>query len=495
MSKNRLVLLFPIFLSFITETSFSQFSEKIIFSSQDSTNDYYLAVRPLSGNIQGVQVLLTSFNPPEFVLVESKLQNIAYGNNILTIIASLNESFCADSSSVNRINQILQHVITHYSADTSRFVLGGFMYAGTTALRYTELCYENPSRYPLLPKAVFAINSPVDLVGLARWCEVEIKKDYFSGDVGDAKFILGALTKKYGAYTENTDKYIQLSPFSRDAQSPGNEQFLKHVALRFYFDTDIEWQLQNRRNSYYDTYMPDATEMLKRIMLSGNTEAEFVSSRRPGVRSTGMRSPYSWSVVDEVDCIQWIKKKLKIFNPATYSPVYLLPIPGGWDTEQFALPPDFAKQLSFKGVEDLRFFPGWGDPNSEEHWSYFYLWSLDGKPAIDAHVLQDNLKTLYTGLVGRNIVPRKISKEKLFPVEVNIRIEKTALGDLKTFAGTVHILDYINQTPMTLNLRIHVKDCPDKLHSILLFEVSPKPPDHPNWRKLDQLNADFNCVK
>src|ERR1700694_2111639 len=100
MSKNRLVLLFPIFLSFITETSFSQFSEKIIFSSQDSTNDYYLAVRPLSGNIQGVQVLLTSFNPPEFVLVESKLQNIAYGNNILTIIASLNESFCADSSSV-----------------------------------------------------------------------------------------------------------------------------------------------------------------------------------------------------------------------------------------------------------------------------------------------------------------------------------------------------------------------------------------------------------
>jgi hypothetical protein len=495
MLKQRFVFLSLIIFSFNPRPAFSQFSEKVVFNNKDSANDYYLAVRPLSGNIQGVQVLITSFNPPEFVLAESKLQNIAYGNDILTIIASLGPSLCADSSSVERLNQILQHVVTHYSADTSRFVLGGFIYAGNTALRYTELCYENPSRFPVLPKAVFAINSPVDLVGLARWCEAEIKKDYYSGDVGDGKYILDALTKKYGTYTENVEKYIQLSPFYSDAQTLGNEQFLKHVAVRLYFDTDITWQLQNRRNSYYDTYMPDGSEMVKRMLLAGNSEAEFVSSKQPGIRSTGLRSPYSWSIVDEVDCIQWIKQKLKIFNPQTYSPKYLLPVPKGWQTEQFALPPDFAKQITMKGVEDLRFSPGWGDPNSEEHWSYAFLWSLDGKVDMNASVLRDNLTILYTGLVGRNIVPRKIPKEKLFPVEVNIQIVKTAAGDIKTFAGTVHMLDYINQMPMTLNLRIHVKDCPDKTHSILLFEVSPKSPDHANWLKLDQLNSDFNCVR
>src|SRR5450432_1374866 len=220
MLKQRFVFLSLIIFSFNPRPAFSQFSEKVVFNNKDSANDYYLAVRPLSGNIQGVQVLITSFNPPEFVLAESKLQNIAYGNDILTIIASLGPSLCADSSSVERLNQILQHVVTHYSADTSRFVLGGFIYAGNTALRYTELCYENPSRFPVLPKAVFAINSPVDLVGLARWCEAEIKKDYYSGDVGDGKYILDALTKKYGTYTENVEKYIQLSPFAKDAQSP-----------------------------------------------------------------------------------------------------------------------------------------------------------------------------------------------------------------------------------------------------------------------------------
>src|SRR5664279_4368804 len=121
MLKNYLVPLIVLFL--LPRTTLSQFSEKIVFNSKDSTNDYYLAVRPLSGNIQGVQVLLTSFNPPEFVLAESKLQNIAYGNNLLTVIASLGPNLCADSSSVDRISQILKHVVSHYSADTSKFVL------------------------------------------------------------------------------------------------------------------------------------------------------------------------------------------------------------------------------------------------------------------------------------------------------------------------------------------------------------------------------------
>ncbi|HEY8733267.1 MAG TPA: hypothetical protein VIL90_01795, partial [Puia sp.] len=236
-------------------------------------------------------------------------------------------------------------------------------------------------------------------------------------------------------------------------------------------------------------------DMINRLLLAGNDRAEFISSRQPAVRSTGLRNPYSWSAVDEVDCVQWIKQSLKIFNPQTYSPVYLLPVPEGWSTEQFSLPPDFAKQLPLKGVEGLRFSPGWGDVKSDEHWSYAFLWWLDGNADIDASFIQENLKILYTGLVARNIIPRKIPKEKLFPVEVKIRSIKTMPGDLKTFEGTVHMLDYMPQTPMTMNIRIHNKDCADKTHSSLLFEVSPKPFDHSNWKKLDKLNTDFECTK
>jgi hypothetical protein len=483
-----IVLCFPL-------AGFSQFDRKIVFNPQDSTNDYYLAVPPISGHIQGVLLLISSFSSPEYVLTETKLPNTASGNDLLTIVASMGTGLWADSASVGRLNQILAHVIGQFSVDTAKFALGGLGYAGDIALRYTELCYEKPNQFPVLPKLVFAINCPVDLLGLAHWCEEEIKKNYYPGDVGDGKYILDALTKKFGNYLDHTEKYIEASPFYKVGRKPGNEQFLYHVAVRLYYDLDIAWQLRNRRNSYYDTFIPDGSEMIKQLLLAGNSEAEFIASQQPGIRSSGQKSPFSWSLVDENDCIQWIQQGLKIFNPQNYSPVYQLPIPSGWSTESFSLPPDFARQMKVLGVEDLRFFPGWGDPLSEEHWSYAYLWWLEGIPEIGASWLEDNLRILYTGLINRNIQRRKIPLEKIFPVSVQMKIVKTISGDWQTFEGTVHMLNYINQTPMILNVIVHKKNCTDKNHAFLFFEVSPKPFEHPNWEKLNKLNTDFSCVK
>jgi hypothetical protein len=479
---------------FVPQSAWSQNTEKIIFNSGDSSNDYYLAIQPLSGNVKGVMVMLTSFMSPESVLSESKLQNVAYGNDLLTIVASLEQSLSADSSSVSRISNILKNVINHFSPDTSGFAIGALGYTGNTILRYTEMCYENPKLFPVLPKAVFAINCPVDLSGLIHWCEEEIKKNYYQGNVGDARFILNALSKTYGTYQDHPEKYIQVSPFYRDASSTGNEKFLAKVPVRLYYDTDVAWELKTHRNSYYDTYIPDGSELIKRLLLEGNEEAEFIPSKQPGMRSNGIRTSYSWSLPDEIECIQWIKLKLKIFNPQTYSPVYNLPVPAGWSREVFALPPDFAKQIKFKGVEELRFFPGWGDEKTEDYWSYAFLWWLEGNQDIDAPILQDNLKILYSGLIERNIVQRRIPKEKLFPVEVKIHNIKTAAGDLKTFEGTVHMLDYIQQAPMILNLRIHIRDCTDKSHTSIFLEISPKSFDHPNWQQLDKLYLGFECI-
>src|SRR5664279_5211008 len=305
--KTVMVLSFTFCFS-LPFAGFSQLTEKIVFNSQDSANDYYLAVPPVSGNIQGVLVLVSSFASPEYIFTESKLPNTASGNDLLTIMASMGTGLWADSISVVRMNRILNHVIKHYSADTSKFALGALGYAGNITLRYTEMCYKNPGQFPVVPKAVFAISCPVDLTGLAQWCAHEIKKNYYAGDVGDAKYILGALTINLGTYTEHPEKYIEASPFTRTADAPGNEQFLDHVAVRLYYDTDIAWQLKTRRNSYYDTYIPDGSELIKQLLLSGNTDAEFISSKQPGIRVSGQRSPFSWSVVEETDCIQWVKQ-------------------------------------------------------------------------------------------------------------------------------------------------------------------------------------------
>ena len=80
-----------------------------------------------------------------------------------------------------------------------------------------------------------------------------------------------------------------------------------NVPVRLYYDTDIEWQLKNRRNSFYDTKMADGSELINRLLLAGNNEAEFIASKQPGLRSNGMRHPNSISIVNEVECIHWIK--------------------------------------------------------------------------------------------------------------------------------------------------------------------------------------------
>ncbi|HSB94662.1 MAG TPA: hypothetical protein VLC28_16175, partial [Flavitalea sp.] len=361
----------------------AQSIEKISFDNTDSTDGYYLAVSPQSRNIRGVVVLLSSFLPPDILLTETKLHSVAYTNDLLFIAVSTKQKLYADEVAVNRINSILKDINNRYLVSAQPLALIGYDEAGNIALRYTELAYEFPNRTIIQPNAVIGVDAPVDLLALWRWSERQIKKNFWPGAVGDAKYYLETMTRENGAVSANPDRYKQLTPFFKDADSTGNEKYLKDVAVRLYYDTDIEWQISNRRNSYYDTKYPDGSELINRLLLQGSKSAEFVSSTRKGVRNNGLRHPSTISIVDEVDCIQWIKTIFGIFDPVNWKRPYSLMVPREWNVELFALPPDFAYTMNFKGIEDLRFAPGWGDSTRADYWSYAYLWWLDDTQTID----------------------------------------------------------------------------------------------------------------
>jgi len=66
--------------------AFTQNFERVVLDSKDPVSGYYLAVKPQSNAIKGVVVLLDGFGGrAEDIFAESKLQNIAYANNLLTI--------------------------------------------------------------------------------------------------------------------------------------------------------------------------------------------------------------------------------------------------------------------------------------------------------------------------------------------------------------------------------------------------------------------------
>ncbi len=143
---------------------FAQNIEKVPFNTNDAA-DYYLAIRPASNHIQGTIVFLCSFRPPESMLPETRLHNVAYANDLLTVYASVGKRLYADSAAVDQLNRVMENIIKQYGADSSRIVLGGFGFGGTIALRYAEMATGNPEQFPVHLKAVFAAASFTDLAG------------------------------------------------------------------------------------------------------------------------------------------------------------------------------------------------------------------------------------------------------------------------------------------------------------------------------------------
>jgi hypothetical protein len=485
-------LLYFIFSLLLSYTVKSQTIEKTVFDDKDKDHGYYLAIPPRSGNIKGTLVLCNSFSIPENMLTETKLQNVAYANDLLTIAVSMKEKLYADAATIERLNQVIRHVVTKYKADTSRFVFAGYDFAGNIALRYTELTIENPAAYPVQPKAVMAVDSPVDLFGLVKWSDRQVKRA--SRSAGDAKYIMDIMNRETGSVTNNKSRYDQLTPFDESNSETGNEKYLVNIPVRLYYDADIEWHLKTRGNSLYDTNIPGGSELISRLLSLGNKDAELVTAKRPGMNSRGIRTTYSLSIVDEVDAIHWIKNKLEIFDPHTWIPPYQLPAPQGWEVEQFEIPMQFAPSISYKGVEDVRFAPGWGNEKSEDYWSYAYLWWLEGTQQINAAVLQQHLKAYYEGLVQQNVISRSIPANKLVLTVVAIKPQGKKGDQTGIFEGSIQTLDYMTQKPITFYVRVQSRYCPAKNHTAVFIEISPKPYVHQIWNELDKLAAGFECI-
>ncbi len=171
---------------------------------------------------------------------------------------------------------------------------------------------------------------------------------------------------------------------------------------------------------------------------------------------------------------------------------FALPAPEGWGKETIPFPIEFATDIPYVGTEEVRFTPGWGDSKSEEYWSYSFLWWINEDAATDAVSLSNHLKSYYSGLVGRNIIRRKIEQSKIVPTLSHL--ESTSRGNANyTYEGTVTMLDYMEQKPITLFIKIHQSRCEDAKKKILFIEVSPQGASHHIWEKFESIWKGFQC--
>ena len=181
------------------------------------------------------------------------------------------------------------------------------------------------------------------------------------------------------------------------------------------------------------------------------------------------------------------------FDGHKWEAPYHLPIPKDWGLERFKIPINFAPEILYKGIEDIRFTPGWAKVKTDEYWTYAFLWYLDGVVKTDEKIIAENLKAYYTGLFNINTDSSKKASVKLIPTTTAFKKATTDKGDLGTYTGTIEMMDYLQLKPIALNCIAHLKYCSDENKTIIFYELSPKPFTHTVWSGLNQLWLDFKC--
>jgi pimeloyl-ACP methyl ester carboxylesterase len=244
--------------------------KKIVLNPNDDISGYYLAVEPDRthiDSIRGVLVLLSGFSQQaEHTFPETKLHNVAYVNNILTIGFAAGFKLYCDSEVNANLTAVLKDVIKRYKVSPEKFVFGGYSGGGTIVLRYVELCNQYPGKYPVKPKGVFMVDSPIDVFTIWDMLDEAAKENYSAPAVNEANEAMGRMRRQFGVPKENVNIYRELSPFSMNKDYGDNEKYLKNTAVRAYHEVDIVWRLTQRRQSVRNANYYVTAELIKRLL-------------------------------------------------------------------------------------------------------------------------------------------------------------------------------------------------------------------------------------
>ncbi|HTE49309.1 MAG TPA: hypothetical protein VK698_00440 [Kofleriaceae bacterium] len=140
-------------------------------------------------------------------------------------------------------------------------------------------------------------------------------------------------------------------------------------------------------------------------------------------------------------------------------------IPDGFRSEMIPFPLEFAPGLDHRGVEELRFAPGFFDPAAPGYWSYAFVWRLEDAAALDAAGLARELEVYFQGLLGA--VDREAVQASRTPIAVTARPAGVGL------VITAHLIDaFKTKQPVTLTGTAERRACPSG--AVWIFALAPE---------------------
>lgn len=166
-------------------------------------------------------------------------------------------------------------------------------------------------------------------------------------------------------------------------------------------------------------------------------------------------------------------------------------IPEGWIAETIPFPLGFAPGLPYSGLEELRFAPGMFKAESEDFWTYAFVWWLEGDVRFDARTLNSDLVKYYEGLSlaveGEGFDPEKAAAvATLAPSRRVSATESEWAGALSTHDA------FATHARVELHLEVEAIRSETVDRTAVTFLVSPQPRSHAVWTELTGLREAFH---
>lgn len=282
-----------------------------LYRSNKPTSELAFYLLPARSPVpRGVLLLLPGLGgKAQNVFQETTLGQQASQAGFVTIVPTLNTRLYLDSAGTYFLDQVLQRVIQQYPTVGRNLFLGGFSAGGHVALAYAETLVRDTTRLPVRVKAVFSVDSPVDLAAFWQVGQRQAAQNCNPQLVQGGRATMATLTQAFGGSPEQKPAaYRQYSAFSSSDPIGGNLTLLKSTPVRVYCEPDLNFW----RRQYCPTWqLEDLNAAMLKIMIEtlrrqGNTRADYLETTGKG--RLGKRPfPHSWSIVDASECIQWLQ--------------------------------------------------------------------------------------------------------------------------------------------------------------------------------------------
>ena len=166
------------------------------------------------------------------------------------------------------------------------------------------------------------------------------------------------------------------------------------------------------------------------------------------------------------------------------APEPIIKAPETWNSELINFPLAFAPEIQLEGFEDIRFAPGWSDPNSDQFWTYHFTWVLEKPVEVDAAYLERTLTIYFDGLTKTVIDQMSNNSITEKPAKPICQFQKTG----NRFTGTVKIFDaFHTMDVINLNIKVRKRNCTASGKQLISFELSPKPFENHVWNIFKEI--------